>query len=99
MNNCMCCTFEEGDTVAFRGGTDEFQVRGHAKTQPKVIIEVDGEAVYVPVSCLRLVRRASMTTAAKLEHAIDTLRTLLRSRLSTHIPATKLRDLLQELEQ
>lgn len=54
-NSCTC--IETGDTVRFKGGTDEYEVMGHAKTQPKAIIEVDDESVYVPYSCLVKVKK------------------------------------------
>jgi hypothetical protein len=104
MNDCYCCDFREGDEVRFKGGVDVFSVRGHAKTQPKIIIEVDGEAVYVPVSCLELVRRAEMTTSAKLEMAMNRLRTLLGRSPRCHgrpstIPADEIIELLQRLDR
>lgn len=53
--NCDCV--ETGDAVRLKGGTDIYEVTGHAKTQPKAIIEVDGESVYVPYSCLEKVKK------------------------------------------
>lgn len=53
--SCDCPPMDIGDDVRFIGGKDVYEVVGFAKTQPKAIIEVNGEAVYVPYECLEVV--------------------------------------------
>lgn len=91
-----CCEFDIGDIVRIgRNGSDVHTVCGHAKTQPKAIIDVDGEPVYVPYSCLVLVKKAN---AAKLEYVIRELNDILEDRGSVVSICGRLSNVLRRLD-
>ena len=69
--NCNDLPVNIGDDVRFIGGTDVYEVTGHAKTQPKAIIEVNGEAVYVPYECLEVVSTGDRAQLEMVKSELD----------------------------
>ncbi len=84
-----------GETVRFVGGQDEYEVIGHAKTQPKAMIEINGEVVYVPYSCLEL---PPTKEQVKLDYAVRQIEKISKEAGLMSRVGGKLKDLLRTLE-